>query len=334
GAIGYIGSLRVTWYMPGDLDLEIMNRANAKLFWEEFFQNKKFQPGKALYDSKVSYIKSDYFQNERVDAENYDEPERKNLLTYCLLGDPEVDIYTDKPVNASNPFGHNIYEGQLIKTTIKDINGKAIPYARVHLNTSDGKYRTVYANIHGEVNFRLPAQANENYSVIITGHNLKPSYFNFKALPDNTKPNFMDDKYTPKEPTVSDNICFEIEVQDTQSGIENVYLLQSTDKDFKDYTYDKLSHRYGDEENYYECTIHKLEPGKYYFLVIARDWADNKKILEDESFEIIIPVPFMDYVLIISSLLILAMAGISIFIVYQGKKKYFHTLNRLELSGK
>ncbi|MFW9990410.1 MAG: C25 family cysteine peptidase, partial [Candidatus Odinarchaeota archaeon] len=227
GAIGYIGSLRVTWYMPNDLNLEIMNRANAKLFWEEFFQNKKYQPGKALYDSKVTYMNSDYFKDERVDAENYDEPERKNLLTYCLLGDPEVDIYTDKPVNASNPFIQDIYEGQLITTIIRDINGKTIPYARVNLKTTDKKYRTIYGDINGKVSFRLPAQANETYNVTITGHNLKSSFFNFTTLADNIKPQFVDEDCTPKDPTVSDNICFDIEVCDSQSGIEKVFLLQS-----------------------------------------------------------------------------------------------------------
>jgi len=33
---------------------------DAKLFWEEFFLNKKFQQGRALFDSKVAYINSDY----------------------------------------------------------------------------------------------------------------------------------------------------------------------------------------------------------------------------------------------------------------------------------
>ena len=332
GAIGYIGSLRVTWYMPGDLDLKIMNRANAKLFWEEFFQNKKYQQGKALYDSKVSYINSDYFKSGRVNAENYDEPERKNLLTYCLLGDPEVDIYTGKPVNASNPFIQDIYEGQLITSTIKNINGKTVPYARVHLKTSDRKYRTIYGDINGKVSFRLPAQGNETYNVTITGHNLIPSYFKFTTLSDISKPEFIDEDCTPEEPTVSDNLCFDIEVHDSQSGIENVYLLKSKDDDFEKYSYYKMVHRFEDDKDDFKYTIDKLDPGKYYFLVVGRDWANNKEILEDKSFEILIPVPIMDYVLIISLLMIIAVAGISIFIAYNGKKKYLHTFSRLELT--
>ncbi|MFX1478002.1 MAG: C25 family cysteine peptidase, partial [Promethearchaeota archaeon] len=139
GAIGAIGGLRVTWYYENDKNLEKLNRGNAKLFWKVFFQEKKFQQGRALYDSKVSYMNSDYFKHG---FKNFDF-ERKNLLTYCLLGDPEVDIYTNKPKLAMNPFKENYYEGQLVSIVIKDINNKIVPYGRVHLTSLDGKYHTV-----------------------------------------------------------------------------------------------------------------------------------------------------------------------------------------------
>ena len=330
GAIGYIGGLRTNWYFTDDENLEELNRGNAKLFWEEFFQNKKFQQGMALYDSKVAYIESDYY-TEGYGSLDYDF-ERKQLLTYCLLGDPEVDIYTDVPKNATNPFTQNIYEGQLVSFTVIDIDGKSVPYARVHLKTTDKKYRTIYGDINGKVSFRLPAQGNETYNVTITGHNLIPSFFNFTTLSDIGKPEFIDEDCTPEEPTVSDNLCFDIEVHDSQSGIENVYLLKAKDDDFEKYTYYKMIHRFEDDKDDFKYTIDKLDPGKYYFLVVARDWANNKEILEDKSFEISIPIPIMDYILIISLLMIVAVAGISIFIAYNGKKKYLHTFSRLELT--
>ncbi|MBY9009563.1 MAG: hypothetical protein KGD74_06830 [Candidatus Lokiarchaeota archaeon] len=82
GAIGYIGGLRVNWYFQEDYNLEKLNRGNAKLFWEVFFKEKKFQQGRTLYDSKVSYMNSDYF--ERGAASINQEWQRKNLLTYNL----------------------------------------------------------------------------------------------------------------------------------------------------------------------------------------------------------------------------------------------------------
>jgi len=328
GAIGYIGGLRVTWYYDDDENLEMLNRGNAKLFWEEFFKEKKFQQGKALYDSKVAYMDSDHFSEGWGSLDQ--EWERKNILTYNLLGDPEVDIYTNTPLNAINPFIGSIYEGQLVSSTIRDENGNAVPYARVHMRTNDSKYRTVYADVHGEVNFRIPAQANEIYNVTITGHNLKPTEFKFTSLPDYFDPDFLDDDTSPNDPTVSDNICFEIEAIDSQSGIESVYLLRSNNEDFDNYEYFEMSNSFKDDIEDYKCTLDKLKPGDYYFLILARDWANNIEILDDNSFKISIPVPIMDYILIITSLMIVGIVGISAFVIYKKNKEYFQLLKRFE----
>ena len=328
GAIGYIGGLRVTWYFEDDEELAMLNRGNAKLFWEEFFEEKKFQQGRALYDSKVAYMESDHFTEGWGSLDQ--EWERKNILTYNLLGDPEVDIYTNKPLNASNPFTENIYEGQLIKSIIRDTKGSIVPYARVHMRTNDGKYRTVYADIQGEVDFRIPVQANEAYNVTITGHNLVPTYLNFTTLPDSIDPEFLDDKISPKDPTVSDNICFDAEIIDWQSGIQSVYLLQSKDDNFDNYKYYEMSNSFKDDKEDYKCMIDKLKPGDYYFLLLARDWANNVEILDDNSFKISIPVPIMDYILIITSLMIVGVVGISALVIYKKNKDYFQLIKRFE----
>ncbi|GAH85800.1 unnamed protein product, partial [marine sediment metagenome] len=76
GAIGYIGGMRITWYFEHDTKLEKLNRGNAKLFWKEFFVEKKFQQGKALWYSKVAYMNSNYFNNPSVSMRL--EYERKN----------------------------------------------------------------------------------------------------------------------------------------------------------------------------------------------------------------------------------------------------------------
>jgi len=328
GAIGYIGGLRVNWYFQYDTNLEKLNRGNAKLFWKEFFEGKKFQQGKALYDSKVAYMNSDYF--ERGEASMDYEWERKNVLTYNLLGDPEVDIYTNKPLNASNPFTGNIYEGQLVSSVIRDSSGGVVPYARVHMKTNDDKYRTVYADINGKVNFRVPVQANETYNVTITGHNLIPSNFSFTTLLDGLDPDFIDEKCTPETPTVSDNIHFEVEVVDSQSGIQSVYLLKSKDDDFEDYDYFEMSNSFKDDREEYKYTLDKLEPGEYNFLIVARDWANNIETLEEKSFEILIPVPLMDYILIITSIMVVGLVGISIYTIFNENRKYSKILKRFE----
>ena len=319
GAVGVIGGLRVTWYFEDDFNLEKLNRGNAKLFWEEFFINKKFQQGRALYDSKVTYITSDYYN--RGEGSTYYDFERKNLLTYCLLGDPELDIYTNKPIAAQNPFTENIYEGQLAFITIKDVNGKIVPYARVHLKTSDGKYYSVYADENGLASFRVPAQETEFYNVTITGHNLVPSYFNFTTLPDNSKPQLLGLECIPENPTTSDIITFNIGVHDNNSGIECVYIFLSKNN-FTDYNYFGLSNSFEENNELFTFNTDRLMPGEYSYFIIARDYANNTNIFYDSTFEFTIPRPIIDYIIPVSIVMIIAIAGISAFILFNDLQKY------------
>ncbi len=318
GAIGAIGGLRVTWYFTDDYDLEMLNRGNAKLFWKEFFVNKKFQQGRALYDSKIAYMNSDYYTKDFGSTEL--DFERKNILTYCLLGDPELDIYTDRPKAALNPFSESVYEGQLVSISIKDIDGKDVPYAKVHLRTSDGKYHTAYADDTGLANFRVPAQANELYNVTITGHNLIPSYFNFTALPDDNKPLLMGVECSPKNPKTSVITTFNIETHDNKSGIECVYVYLSKNN-FTDYTYYGLSNSIKENKELFPINTEKLIPGKYSYFIITRDYANNTIIFQDSSFTLLIPTPLMNYISVISMITIIGVIGISGYITFYGLKK-------------
>ena len=326
GAIGYIGGLRVNWYFDYDENLEKLNRANAKLFWKEFFAEKKFQQGRALYDSKLTYMNSDYFR--RGDASMVQEWQRKNMLTYNLLGDPELDVYTKVPVEVPNYFTGNIYEGQCISFQVKDNLNRIVPRARINLRTLSGRYRTVYADIEGFIDFRLPAEANENYSVIITGHNVIPSYFNFTTLPDVDIPNLIDVNQTPLNPTATDNLLFTFNASDNHSGIESVFFLMSNNN-FSDFSLHRLFNDFNENKQEFNITLNKLEPGKYSYLVITRDYTNKTSIFYEEDFSFTIPKPFMDYVLIISSIMIVGLVGISIAVIVIGMKKHKENIRKL-----
>ena len=312
GAVGYIGAIRVSWYFDYDENLEKLNRGNAKLFWKEFFNEKKFQQGRALYDSKVTYMNSDYF--ERGAASMAQEWQRKNVLTYNLLGDPELDIYTDIPKSVPNHFTENFYEGQLVSLQVRDNLGGIVPRARINLRTSDGKYRTVYADINGSVEFRLPIGANENYSTIITGHNVIPSYHNFTTLLDTDNPIVSNVSYSPINPTVSDNLLFSINASDNHSGIESVFLLISKNN-FTDFSTHRLSNHFNENKREFNITLNKMEPGEYSYIVIARDFTNKTTVYYEENFSFTIPKPFTDFVLVIASIMIIGLAGISTTII-------------------
>lgn len=326
GAIGYIGGIRVTWYIEGDTNLEKVNRGNAKLFWKEFFEGKKFQQGRALYDSKVSYMNSDYFKRGATSMEK--EYQRKNVLAYNLLGDPEVDVYTNIPAEVPNYFSDTYYEGQLISLVIKDNLGRVIPYARVHIRATDGKYRTVYADIDGVVKFRLPIQASETYNMTITGHNLIPSYYNFTTQSDSYDPSLLDLECIPENPSVSDNICFNIQGYDNQSGIESIFLILTNDN-FKSYSYYGTSNDFEEDSDEFSLVLNKLEPGKYSYMIVARDYTNKTKIFFEEDYNFSIKTPMMNYTLIVITMMMIGLAGVSFFIILVGFKQYYKTLRKI-----
>ncbi|MGB5911953.1 MAG: C25 family cysteine peptidase [Promethearchaeia archaeon] len=316
GTVGYISGLRVTWYAINDTNLEWLNRGNAKLFWKTFFEQKYFQQGKALYESKVDYINSGIFSP----YSQYFECHRKNILTYCLLGDPELDIYTDKPTKAQNPFTDFYPEGHFISTTIRNSNNKIVPFGRVHLKTGDGKYRTIYADENGLANFRLPPQADEIYYVTITGHNLVPSYFNFSTIANNYKPQIISATWFPESPSISDKICFNITTFDNHSDIECVFILLSNNN-FEDYSYYRISNDKYQELITLEYELNKLDPGDYSFAFFVRNYANNSNALYNENFKFTIPKPLMDYVLIVVLIMISSFVGISFFVILKGLRK-------------
>ena len=327
GAIGYIGGSRVTWYYQDDNYLDYLNRGCAKLFWKEFFYHKNFQQGKALYDAKAAYLQSDIFDSAFYSMDK--EWERKNVLTYNLLGDPEVDIYTQTPGNLSNYFLDDYYEGQRITFTVTDNKSRVVPYPRIHLNTTDGKYRTVYGDINGNVMFRLPKQANESYDVIMTGHNLIPTHFNFTTLEDPIKPEILSSEFEPLVPSVSDNVCFNIEAYDNYSGIEGVFVLLSKDN-FNTFEILRCSNESQTNENMFIFEHYKLDPGDYSYVIVARDYANNTEIFYQGSYALTIPIPLTDYVLVVVTITIIAVAGVSIIVGVKGQKKHENLVNRLE----
>ena len=321
GAIGFIGGLRVTWYRDYDYNLEMLNRGNAKLFWQQFFEEKKFRQGRALYDSKVAYLESplftDYSHPNRSSIRY--EYERKNLLSYSLLGDPIVDIYTKEPTNTQNPFTDYYFSGQMINTSIKNIHSKPVPYARVHFKSSNGSYHTEYADKNGQVIIRLPDRPYENYSVVITGHNLILSNFTFSTIPDIIQPEIVDVNSYPLKPTVSDNMQFDVRLNDNESGLESLFLLVSTN-DMNTYEFHQYLNSWDQNRNRFSFTLNKLPPGEYIMMFVARDYCNNTVIGNQMiSFKIEPPLSFIPIVVL--STFIVFLFGSSCVVVLRSLRK-------------
>nr|MDO8112648.1 C25 family cysteine peptidase [Candidatus Sigynarchaeota archaeon] len=187
GAIGVVSAMRTSWYKPSDPMFEALNRGQDRFFWREFMIERAWQPGKALYLSKMAYIDQYINKYWYVDL-NWDENlaqntgytrnqenYRKNLLTYNLLGDPEIVIYTRQPeLFAANITGSKGYIGDLMILEVRSASGAIVPNARVLL-TGGEYYIIANANEMGIAVVQIPDDISligTNMTVMFSGHNM------------------------------------------------------------------------------------------------------------------------------------------------------------------
>jgi len=177
GAIGYIGGMRLSYYYVNDTysscSLCELNRGMARLFYQEFFLHGHTQQGKALNEMRKSYVNSVWLQNNPEWGNSYNiheiEWERKNVLTYNLLGDPEVDIFTQNPKRFRNQtFGlmATYQEGSIIERVIQDEDDKPVPNARITLIGEDNGYNSYTTDESGVVTVLLP-NGTQDYTYTI-----------------------------------------------------------------------------------------------------------------------------------------------------------------------
>lgn len=320
--IGYIGALRLSWYYPEDSNLEYDNRALFKLFMQEMFEKGHYQQGKALYESKWAYANSDWF----IEAENdddfpYFEMERKSLLTYALVGDPSLDIYTSSPTTISPILfpRDQLYEGGKYSFRLVDQNADAVSNATLTFY-SEGKYFQVKGDENGLVSFFLPqGQYSLNYSIF--AHNFIPVFGSFDVLLDDITPKISSVAHFPLNPTVTDRVTITATLDDTGVGMCCGYLVIST-TDFANYTLYEMGSL--NQSNQYFVDLPLLDYNTYQFGVVVYDFMDhgNSTFATFQNLSFKIKTPSQLYLLSILNFSVIIM-GIATFIsinIY-GKKK-------------
>ena len=162
----------------------------------------------------------------------------------------------------------------------------------------------------------------------ITGHNLVPSHFNFTTISDTNKPEIISVDCSHQVATSLTTLCFNVDTCDNASGIKDVIelIINRQSGDHIIYTSSNLL-----EENRTEFNINlnKFEPGDYLMIIASRDYANNT-IIYSISFQFSIPIPLTYYILIAGSIMIVGLAGISIYLVYSGIQKYSLIYKRME----
>ncbi|MBN2156637.1 MAG: hypothetical protein JW776_11400 [Candidatus Lokiarchaeota archaeon] len=283
GAIGYIGSMRLSFYYTNDsqntCNLCELNRGMTRLFFHEFFNNQHYQQGKTLNEMRLSYLNSVWLQSNPRFGNSYTihniEWERKNVLTYNLLGDPELDIFTQAPrifKNETFILNTSYFEGSYIQRIITDDTNNPIPFAKVALQGENSTYKTFFTDENGLVQVQLPYGARF-YNYTITAHNMIPQFGTFHTVEDDHAPLFSDPySYSPGKPTVNDKIMFNIPVVDYESYIACGVLVLSTDLF---HTYDFYEFPFNREHLSVKGELPRLQPGEYAYILYVYDFGQN-----------------------------------------------------------
>jgi hypothetical protein len=175
-AIGYIGAMRISWYYRGTMQDSLswgLNRYMSYAFWQLFFAGTTgYRPGQTLYQAKTDYIATFQAVHTQRTWETY---HRKNLLTYALFGDPEVDVFTANPATLTVTHQASYPHNQIAVVRVRGTGGIALTGAVVCLHDLGGSYYQVaFTNSTGDAVFNLTAPANTVLHLTVTNHNYSP----------------------------------------------------------------------------------------------------------------------------------------------------------------
>ncbi len=165
GAIGFISATNGDfWHQTeGNWWLE-------KSFWQQFFDGS-YRPGEALYKSKVAYDK--YLKGI---GRNTDLPRiRQNKAIYCLLGDPEVPVWTGTPGTLTTDAMPQLYTvPQAVTITVRDaFTSQPVQNAMVAI-TAPGTFGRGFTDASGAATFTVDVADPGTVNVTVTAHNYLP----------------------------------------------------------------------------------------------------------------------------------------------------------------
>jgi len=165
GAIGFISATNGDFWNPSEGNWWL-----EKAFWQLFF-NDSYRPGEALYLSKAAYDK--YL---RGIGRNTDLPRiRQNKAIYCLLGDPEVPVWTATPGTLTTDALPQLFTvPQTVSITVRDAaTSQPVRNAMVAL-TARGTFGRGFTDAAGVATFTVDVADPGTVNVTVTAHNYLP----------------------------------------------------------------------------------------------------------------------------------------------------------------
>ena len=159
GGVAFIGNSRYGWYNPGNVNT--LSMLYDKYFFKSLFQENFYNLGICFSDHK-----NDGYQNDAYYKYCYTE------LT--LLGDPELPIWTENPINLEGAFPNQISISPSDFTVNVTSGGSPVNQAYVGLWKGDEIYQTGLTNSGGQIIFTILPATQGSMFVTITKHNYLP----------------------------------------------------------------------------------------------------------------------------------------------------------------
>jgi hypothetical protein len=123
----------------------------------------------------------------------------------------------------------------------------------------------------------------------------------------------------PLKPTVSDNMQFDVRLNDNESGIESLFLLVSTN-DMKTYEFHQYLNSWDQNRNRFSFTLNKFQPGEYIMMFVARDYCNNT-VIGNQIISFNIEPPLSLVPIVVLSTLIIFLFGSSCVVVLRSLRK-------------
>jgi hypothetical protein len=169
GAIGVISSTAHT-YRGEEHEKSLGNWWLDEYYWKMMFENGYYQPGKALYELKEKY----YTDIENGAGKTFPTPVRSNNYGYLLLGDPELNIWTDTP-RVMKVQVEDLFVGPgAAKITVTDLMTDA-PVENALVNIMNVEfYLQGYTNSTGVCTIPFSPLSKGSVDIVVTAHNYYP----------------------------------------------------------------------------------------------------------------------------------------------------------------
>jgi hypothetical protein len=136
------------------------------------FEQGYYQPGKALYELKEKYTKE--IEQDDPDGKKIPGPVRSNTYGYVLLGDPELNIWTDRASDMKVTVD-DLYLGEgEAKITVKDYySNEPVEGALVNIMNFE-MYLQGYTDSTGVCRIPINPTSKDDIDVVVTAHNYLP----------------------------------------------------------------------------------------------------------------------------------------------------------------